>query len=130
MTSALRAALAGGTPRPWAVVESPWGDGSWITNGRGGDPHAGEFVADCDWPEDGDEDPGCTLANATLICEAVNAAEGLLVSIEQLTADRDKLRALLREVRNIAEHHIGYGGSANCSRDTLRLTEIAKEAGL
>ena len=87
----LRKLLTEKTPGTWHVVETPWGDGDWITAGNA-DPHGGRAVADCRMVDDFDEDTvDHSHADAELVAAAINALPELLAVYEAACGLREAL---------------------------------------
>jgi len=103
-----RAIIAAASPGPWHTVDAPWGDGTWVTTGRSGDPHAGHFVADCDELFDDEENASIpVLENASFIAAARTRWPAALDEVEGL-------RGLLREMhrRSLSQARRGKPGAA------------------
>jgi hypothetical protein len=111
----LKRLMAEATPGPWQ--KRPYvGDSDWCISICAGPEDIAFDRTKADWicdVEDGDCNPLDTtpavVANAGLICTAVNALPSLLTDIEML---REALQA-------ISLKHPGYGGSGDIARKAL-----------
>ena len=109
------------TKEPWYVVDSPWGDGTWINAGAP-DPHHEGFVADCE-DINGDVDKDTARSNARRIVACVNACAGFntdflegpcgnlfdaMDGLLKAKQQRDDLLAALESMVQIARMTIGW----------------------
>ncbi len=97
--AAIRERANAATKGPWSTVDTPWGNGDWVTTGTG-DPHGQAMVCSCDdWDSSDDEerrpDP---LADASFIAHSRSDIPALLDALDATDARLERWRRVVKAV--------------------------------